>query len=453
MKYFPSKRNLKTMLTELGVNSIESLFADIPEEVRLTEFKIPEGISEMEIEKEIKKTLSQNRESLSFLGGGVYNHYVPAAVRAILSRSEFYTSYTPYQPEVSQGLLQALFEYQSFISELTGMPVANISLYDWSSAAAEALLMACRLNRKERKVVVSSILPKNKKNVIENYLKGAEIEIHYLDYEPETGFVDLEHLEKMLSSGGIAGVYVENPNYFGILDKNVLKIKEKIEELWPKALLIVGVNPLTLFAVKPPSTYGADMVVGEGQVFGNKMNYGGPLLGIFATKKDRRFIIQMPGRLIGMTKDAGGRKAYTMTLQSREQHIKREKATSNICSNQTLCALASCVYLALMGRIGMMEIAKKNMENAAHLKKGLSEIDGFSLPFKNSPIFNEFVVKVEHLTFKELEKKAKDKNILPGIGLEPHFPQLKNAFLVNTTELHTKRDLDYFLNFLRTQGA
>jgi len=448
MKYFPSKRKAQEMLAELGMESLDELFADVPDEIKVDGLDLPDGISEMKFMREVNETLARNKDSLSFLGGGVYHHFVPAAVRAILSRSEFYTAYTPYQPEASQGILQAFFEYQCFISELTGMPVSNISLYDASSSVAEAILMACRINRKATNVVITSALPRHRKSVIGNYVKGADIELRWLGHEDDTGQIVLSQFKGLLGTD-TAAVYVENPNYFGILDKNLLSLKELIQDISPKTALIVGINPLSLFAVKPPSSYGADIVVGEGQIFGATPNYGGPLTGIFATTKNRKYIIQMPGRIIGMTKDADGKWAYTMTLQSREQHIKREKATSNICTNQGLCAIASSVHLAIMGKTGMMELARQNMENARYLGSEIGKLEGFSLPFKDSPVFNEFVVRSDRLPFAELQKKATEAGIVPGLGLEEHFPELKNCFLVNTTELHSKEDLERLVGFLR----
>jgi len=448
MKYFPSKRNAEEMLADLGMGSLDELFADVPEEVRVDGLKLPEGIPEMAFTKDINQTLAKNRDALSFLGGGVYHHFIPAAVRAILSRSEFYTSYTPYQPEASQGILQAFFEYQCFISELTGMPVSNISLYDGSSAVGEAILMACRINRKASNVILTSALPKHKKTVIENYTKGAGIELRWLRHEEDTGFIDLDHLTELLGKD-TAAVYAENPNYFGILDRNIITLKEQMLEVNPKTALVIGVNPLSLFAVRTPASYGADIVLGEGQVFGNAPSYGGPLMGIFATTQNKKYVINIPGRLIGMTKDDKGKWAYTMTLQSREQHIKRERATSNICTNQGLCAIASGVHLALMGKVGMMDVARQNMENASYLAGKIGKLDGFSLPFGDSPVFNEFVVKSDRRNLATLQQKAKEAGILPGIGLEEHFPDMKNCFLVTTTELHSKADLDKLVAFLK----
>ena len=449
MKHFPSKRNAQEMLEALGMKSLDELFADIPEEVRVDGLNLPEGMSEMALSRAMEHTLAQNVDSLSFLGGGVYRHFVPAAVRAILSRSEFYTAYTPYQPEISQGVLQAFFEYQCFIAELTGMPVSNVSLYDASSAAAEALLMSARVNRKAKNVVVSGALPSHKKSVIQNYLKGAELEIRWLNIEKETGCVNLARLGELVDKE-TAGVYVENPNYFGILDGNVLKVKDVLKELNPKTLLILGVNPLTLFAVTPPGSYGADIVVGEGQVFGNAPSYGGPLLGLFATVEKKKLLFQMPGRVIGITKDSRGERGFTMTLQSREQHIKREKASSNICSNQGLCTLAAVVHLAVMGKTGLMELAKQNMENARYLASEIEKLEGFLLPFGASPVFNEFVVRSEKTDIKELNRKGREAGILPGIALVDHFPKMEKDFLVTTTEVHTKEELDRFVAFLKS---
>lgn len=415
------------MLDYIGVKSIENLFSIIPEKIRIAGLNLPDGKNEREVEMKIKKILNMNKsffEMPSFLPI-IKPHYVPPAVDEIVGRQEFYTSYTPYQPEASQGILQAMFEYQSIICELTGMDASNVSMYDSSTALGEASLMACRI-KKRNKILIPKNVFWHKKSVLYNYAKGANLKIVEVEYG-EDGKIKTDINEK-----DVAGIYIENPNFFGIIDDRYDEIEEMKENM--DAILIVGVDPLYLSIFNPPSYYGADIVIGEGYL-GNYMNFGGPSLGIFACKKE--FIRQMPGKIVGATTDINGKRAFCMTLQTREQHIRRGKATSNICSNQALCCIAFLAYVSIMGRNGLQRVAIENMKNAKYMADRLQKI-GFRLPF-NSKFFNEFVV-VGNIDGKKLNEKLFEKNIQGGLPVNEY---LKNGILFGVTEMHSKEIIDY----------
>ena len=352
------------MMDEIGIESINDLYSDIPNELVFQgALTIPGPHTEQEVKAHIISLLEKNTslKCPPFIGGGVWPHYVPSVVDEVIHRAEFLTSYTPYQPEISQGILQAIFEYQSLICELVGMAVANSSLYDWSTALGEAALMSARLTRKYTFLVPDLISP-SRLSVLKTYVQGAGIKVVKITHDVTTGQLDIEDLKENMTND-IAGVYIENPSYMGFAEEQVEAIGEITSD--GKASYVVGVDPISLGIMKAPGDYGADIVVGEGQPLGNHMNYGGPLLGIFACKHDNKFIRQMPGRIIGITETQDQhRRAFTMTLQTREQHIRREKATSNICSNQALCAVAAGVYLSLMGPNGMKELAEVVMSKA-----------------------------------------------------------------------------------------
>lgn len=412
---------MKKMLDFIGIKSIEELFEDIPKEIRRG-LNLPEPKEEMEVEEEIKKILEKNKsffEVLSFLPI-IKPHYIPPAVEEIVSREEFYTSYTPYQPEASQGLLQALFEYQSVVCELTGMDAANISMYDAATALGEACLMAERIKGR-KKVIIPSNIFWHKKSVLKNYVKGAGIEIIEKKYNEE-GLVEID-------GGQADAIYIENPNFFGIIDdryKEILEMKEKND-----ALLIVGVDPLYLAIFNPPSFYGADIVIGNGYL-GNHMNFGGPMLGIFACRKE--FVRQMPGKIIGANDEE--KLCFSMTLQTREQHIRRGKATSNICSNEALLCISFLAYVSILGRDGLRKIAIKNMENAQYMAKKLEKI-GFKLPFKRK-FFNEFV-SICPMNAKIFNSKLLEKGIESGLIIDEY---VRNGILFGVTEMHSKNLID-----------
>jgi len=348
------------MMREIGIKNLDELYADIPEKYRLKKpLNLPEALSEFEVKEHVEALLSENKtlnDMPMFLGAGCWPHYVPAVVKEIVQRSELATSYTPYQPEISQGILQALFEYQSMICELTGMEVANCSMYDWASALGEATRMAARLTRRNQ-ILVPKIIHPERAATLQAYVETAGIKIKEIAFNNETGQISLEDLKSKISNE-TAAVYIENPSYLGFIETQVNEISKETHAY--DALFIAGVDPTSLGILKPPSNYGVDIVVGEAQPFGNPMNFGGPLLGIFACRDDLKLIRQMPGRIIGMTTTLdGNRQGFCMALQTREQHIRREKATSNICSNEALCAVASAVYMALLGPEVYMNSAKQ----------------------------------------------------------------------------------------------
>ncbi|MEM2488307.1 MAG: aminomethyl-transferring glycine dehydrogenase subunit GcvPA [Thermoplasmata archaeon] len=435
----------KEMLEYLGINSIEELFSDIPKNVRIDKLPIEDGIDEHTLRIKAREILLKNKTTIDmpiFMGAGVYQHYIPAAVFSIVSRSEFYTSYTPYQPEISQGMLQTLFEYQSYIAELTGMDAANASMYDFATSLGEAARMANAINGKNE-ILIPKNLQWEKKSVLQNYVKGLNMKIKEYSYDKNSGKLDIESIKNLLSENTSA-VYAEIPNFFGVIDENVLKIRELGNFIY-----IVGVNPISLGLLKPPGEYGADIVIGEGQILGNPMNFGGPLLGIFATKME--YVRKMPGRIIGMSKDRDGKRAFVMTLQTREQHIRRAKATSNICSNEALCAVFSAAYISLLGKTGLKKLAEINMGRADEVRRKICSINGYTNPH-NSLHFNEFVIKLpfdELKVHKYLLSKGVHGGYLLNTWSKNSFPELKNAMLFNVTEVHTDKDIEKLLNSLK----
>ena len=434
-------KDIDEMLKYLGASSWEDLFSDVPREVWKDGIDI-EAMDEIELYRYAKKLAEKNRDFFSmpsFLGAGVYMHYIPPAVIAIAMRSEFYTSYTPYQPEISQGMLQTLFEYQSVIAELTGMDVANASMYDASTSLGEAARMAYRINRRTE-VLVPENLYWEKESVLKNYIAGLGMKIKKYRLD-ERGMVDLESLQNEVNEN-TAMVYVENPNFFGVIDEHV----DEIKEIAGKAVYTVGVNPLSLAVLKPPGEYGADIVIGEGQILGNAPSFGGPLLGIFATRKQH--LRRMPGRIIGETVDADGRRAFVMTLQTREQHIRRAKATSNICSNEALCAVFSVAFIAYYGANGLKELAKKNMENAKLLMDKLRSA-GFRAPVFEAKHFNEFLVELPRNPH-EIAKEILSHGVQGGLPInEGCFRNVPNSMLLATTEMHREEDMDKLVRALR----
>ncbi len=436
----------KEMLEYLKIDSVEELFKDVPEKIR-DEINLPSGISEMDVMFRVKKELCKNEsleDIVSFLGGGIYRQYVPAGVSEILARSEFYTSYTPYQAEISQGMLQALFEYQSLICELTGMDAANTSMYDYHTALAEAVLMAGRIGKRKRK---KFLIPENihwdKIPVIRNYLRGSDIELEMVPYDNETGTIDPEELKDKLDEDCL-GFYVESPNVFGVLEEDVKLFSDLKEDT--KAVMVAGVNPLSLSLIKPPSEWGADIVVGDSQSFGIPASFGGPTVGIFACRK--KHIRKMPGRMIGETVDTDGDTAYCMTLQTREQHIRRERATSNICTNEALSALASTVYMMLKGSAGLEETAKNCYVKAHQLAKRINELDSYNSPYFAGEFFNEFVVEVPGDPEKLVADMCKQK-VIPGIPLNTHFDGLSSSILTALSDTNTDEDIDRLLEALK----
>lgn len=418
------------MLRTMGLRSIEDLFADIPASVRIPKLDLPDGLPEDVVVARVTSMLAANRTVVdmpTFLGGGLYDHFVPASVRAITGRSEFYTSYTPYQPEISQGMLQALWEYQSLICELTGMDGANTSMYDGSTALGEAARMANRIHG-GRIFLIPRALRHNRRAVLTNYLIGTGVEVREVDYDRETGMLDLVKLKGALSPD-VCGVYVENPNFFGRFEEGLSEIRGLTQTIF-----VVGVNPIAQAVVRPPGDFGADIVIGEGQPLGTQMNFGGPLLGIFACRQEH--IRKMPGRVIGLTRDANGHRAFCMTLQTREQHIRREKAMSNICTNESLLAVAAAAYLSILGANGLRRVAAENIRRARDLAAAIDKIPGFTAPVFRGTHFNEFVVRHKD-GYAAVHRLLLEKGVHGGMPLSRQLPELKDAALFATTGRHT----------------
>ena len=432
------------MLKQIGVATVDDLFSDVPKDLLLQqELDIPETLSESEVLRHVESLLGRNKtfpESLCFLGGGVWPHYVPAAVDEISSRSEFYTSYTPYQPEISQGILQSLFEYQSLICDLTGMDVANSSLYDWATGVGEAGRMAVRVSRRKKMLVSRNVGPE-RLAVLKTYCEPVNIEVEEVRFDPNTSQTDMQELSDKLSDE-IAGVYIENPNFFGSLEEKVPSIADEVHR--HGALLIVGVDPISLGVIRPPGDYGADIVVGEGQPLGLHLNGGGPLIGLFAIGNDPTLVREMPGRLIGSTTSLDGEKqGYTMVMQTREQHIRRENATSNICTNEALLAVRIAVYLSLLGPSGIKKLGESVLSNSHYASKLLSRIQGVDSPHFKSTFFKDFTVAVDaSLDPEEIYSDLQKEGILGGLPLKRYYKDMPNALLFTVTELHTTSDIE-----------
>jgi glycine dehydrogenase subunit 1 len=435
----------REMMQEIGIRSIDELYADIPEKYGLKRpLNLPEALSEFEVNKHVETLLSNNKtcnDMPVFLGGGCWPHYVPAVVKEIVRRSEFLTSYTPYQPEISQGMLQALFEYQSMICELTSMEVANCSMYDWASALGEAARMATRMIGR-REILIPQIINPDRKATLQVYAEPAGITIQQIAYDRDTGQISLKDLEDKVSEK-TAAVYVENPSYLGFIETQVDEIGRVAHA--HNALFIVGVDPTSLGILKPPGDYRADIVVGEAQPLGNFMNFGGPLLGIFACRDDMNLIRQMPGRIIGLTTTVdGSRQGFCMALQTREQHIRRERATSNICSNEALCAVASAVYMVLLGPQGLRDLGENIMYKANYAMHVLSEVKGIRAPVFRSPHFKEFTVNFNEAksSVEEVHEKLLRHRIHGGKDVSKEFPELGETALYSVTETCRKKEID-----------
>lgn len=445
MPYVPhTDAEIKAMLRAIGVNSVEELFNVIPEELRLKKpLNLPPGLSEQELVAEMKKLGARNStvdDHISFIGAGAYNHYIPSVVNHILLRSEFYTSYTPYQAEISQGTLQAIFEYQTLICQLTGMDVANASMYEGASATAEAILMARRINNR-KKAVISSALHPEYREVVRTYLRTQPVIIEEVMHCTDAGTTLPDAVEKQIDEE-TSCLVVQQPNFFGCLED--LKSLGELARKNGALLVVVISEPISLGLLKPPGEFGADIVAGEGQSLGNSLSFGGPYLGFFATRE--KYLRQMPGRLVGETTDKEGNRGFILTLSTREQHIRREKATSNICTNEGLCALAATVYLTSLGKGGIMELARLNLSKAEYLKKALQGKKGVRLAF-NAPNFNEFAIEVDRNP-EELLKTLSDKEIWGGISLKRFYPHLDKHILLCATEMNTKEGMDRLVDVL-----
>ena len=429
------------MLKIVGLNSADELFRSIPADIQLNRsLNITDPLAEPEVIAAMENLAEKNTASrkTSFLGAGVYSHYSPTVVDYLIQRSEFFTSYTPYQPEVSQGTLQYIFEFQTLICQLTGMDVANASMYDGSTAMAEAFLMAQRVTKREKVLVAETVHPEYLQ-VAHTYVQHCGIGLETFGFDKETGRAsDLEKLDDTC-----AALVVQSPNFFGCIE-DLQALADKAHAVG--ALFIVVVTEaISLGLLKPPGECGADIVVGEGQSFGIPMSFGGPHLGLFATRE--KYVRNMPGRLAGIAYDKNGNRGFVLTLATREQHIRREKATSNICTNQGLIALAATVYMETMGKKGLQEVAMQNAQKAAYAAKRISEIEGFELAF-SAPKFNEFVVRTPHSAEEILKMLREEKEIIGGLALSRYYADRPNEFLVCVTETNTKEQIDNLVESL-----
>ncbi len=437
MDYVPhAEEDVAHMIQELGISSLDQLFETIPQELRIGKLDIPPPMSEMDVRRFMRGLEDQMRRvkpDLSFAGGGAYEHYIPSVVGHIISRSEFYSAYTPYQAEISQGTLQTIFEFQTMICELTKMEVANASMYDGASAAAQSVLMALSIKPRAKRVLLQKSLHPFYRSAVDTYLQGLGVEVVSVPWKQD-GSVDLDALGDSTVED-TACVLIQNPNFFGCLEP-MHRIKEIVKEA--DALFAASVNPISLGVIAPPGEYGADIATGEGQPLGVPLSFGGPYLGFFASLE--KYIRRMPGRIAGRTEDVNGKQGYVLTFQTREQHIRRERATSNICTNQALCALASGVYISSLGPQGLVEIAELNWQRSHACAQRLSQIEGLKLRF-SAPFFNEFVVSCPSPA-SHILPKLRAKGIEAGIDLGRFFPDMEDAILVCATETKTEDDLD-----------
>lgn len=431
--------DIKQMLSVIGVESIDELFDDVKVQHRPQSFDLPKGQSEFEVLERIKALAGKNSsELISFLGGGYYDHYVPSAVEAIISRGEFYTAYTPYQPEVAQGTLQALYEFQSSICALTQMEVANASLYDGGTALYEAAMMAIRITGRNRIVMDGGVSPIYRK-IVDTYTKNLNYE--FQETQVVHGHSSREDIFKLLNKE-TAAVVIQNPNFFGSIDDHS-DIVAKAHELG--ILVIQSVYPIALGLLKTPGEMNVDIVTGEGQSLGLPLNFGGPYLGFMATKK--KYIRKMPGRIVGATLDQNGKRCFVNTLQAREQHIRREKATSNICTNVSLCALQSLIYMSLMGKQGFKELANINFQKAEFARQSIDKIEGVEVK-RSSPTFNEFTVALPVDASVVMEKMI-DKGFAAGFPLGRYYEGMDQYMIVAVTEKRTKSEITKYCQALQ----
>ncbi len=431
----------REMLKAIGVEHFEELIDNIPEAVRLkSPLNLPPALSQFEVAQHLAELAKKNRdltEYVSFLGAGAYDHYIPPAVNHILLRPEFYTSYTPYQPEVSQGNLQVIYEYQSMICELTGMYATNASMYDGGSALAEAVLMARGATGRSKMLLSDAIHPFYR-TIVQTYSRNIQVDLEMVP-ACETGVTPVQAVRDRLDES-VAAVVLQHPNFFGNLE-DVAEMADAAHDVG--ALFIVSVDPLSLAVLEPPGHYGADIVVGDAQCFGNSLSYGGPYVGIFAATE--KLLRRMPGRIAGATVDRRGQRGFVLTLQTREQHIRREKATSNICTNQALNATAATVYLALMGKEGLKEAAKQSLQKAHYLADKIQALPGYSLAY-SAPFFKEFVVKTP-VPAQDICDALLKERVFAGVPLAPFYDD-EHALLIAVTEKRRREELDRFAELL-----
>ncbi len=445
MPYLPhGNDDIKQMLKKIGVDRFEDLLKNIPEVLKgNVSLDLPDALSELEIQQEMHTLLAKNtacHQTISFLGAGAYDHFIPTVVDFIISRPEFATAYTPYQAEVSQGTLQAMYEFQSLICELTGMDVSNASMYDAATAMSEAVLMAKSIKRKKAEIIVSEAIHPLYRKTLETYAESLNVDLVYCPVKNDR--TDSGALRSLFTDN-TAALIVQSPNFFGCIEDTTTFSENAHAH---DALFIQGVDPISLAILKTPGEADADIAFGEGQSLGNHLNFGGPYLGLFAAKQE--YVRKMPGRIAGMTEDMDGNRGYVLTLQTREQHIRREKATSNICSNEALCALAATVYLALMGKSGLKQVAELSLQKAHYLQEKICGLPGFSAA-NDTPFFKEFVINTP-VPAKEIITQALDSAIYAGIDMGTYFPDRKNQLLIAVTEKRTKAEMDKFVEFLAT---
>ena len=442
MDQLPNLGREPEMLNIIGLESIDELFSDIPPEVRFSgKLPLRNPQSEEEILRDARMLLGANvtsKNKISFLGAGLYRNFVPSLVGQLIGRGEFLTAYTPYQPEVSQGMLQAMWEFQTMISELTGLPISNVSVYDGSTAVAEAITCSVRVHNKKATqkdtVYVSELIPPHRYSVIENYTQGGGINIKKLKHD-DNGLIDLDDLS---NANGACAVYVEQPNPIGILDGGITKIKEIIGD---STALIVGVQPTSLGVLEAPGNYGADIVVGEGQPLGVGITGGGPIYGIFACSK--KYLRQMPGRIVGKSVDDRNQTAFCLTLSTREQHIRRHRATSNLCTNETLIALMGAMHMSLLGPKGIEKLALRNFAARQLLEEKILEIDGVVVPYSESNHYNEFVIRLPMNAQKALDW-LDDNGIIGGFALSNWYSGRENDLLICATDQTTLDEIETF---------
>jgi len=441
MPYTPhTAQDVRKMLDVIGIKEESNLFDAIPNELRTKSFNLPEGLSEFEVFDNFATLANQNNTSkVSFLGGGYYDHIIPTAVDSLSTRSEFYTAYTPYQAEASQGTLQALYEYQSMICELTGLEATNASMYDGGTAMAEAALMAIRIGRKRKKIIVDSGVNPIYIKIVKTYLAYHDLEVIVLHVKSDGS--DKETLLGMIDDS-IAGYIFQNPNFFGSIEdySDIIKALHDV-----KALAIMSSYPIALGILKSAKDVDADIFCADGQSLGNYLGFGGPSFGILACKE--KYIRNLPGRIVGITDDAKGRRSYVLTLQAREQHIRRDKATSNICSNQNLMALRATIFMALIGKEGFVNLANQNYNNASYLKDELSKVEGVNI-YNQNPTFNEFVIEIP-ISSSNFINKMENKNFFAGLKLDALYENFENKVLVSATEKRTKAQMDEFVKCVK----
>lgn len=429
---------IREMLAAIGINEIDELFQAVPDQIKLSPPEVDDGLSEYEGICLMESLAAKNTfpQYDSYLGAGAYEHHVPAIVNTICSKSGFLTSYTPYQAEASQGVLQSIFEYQTAICTLTGMDVSNASVYDGASACAEALLMALRAQRGRKKLLIAKSLHPHYRGVIDQYLFSQDVDLVPIPFL-SSGQLDMEFLFNHIDVN-TAAILVQYPNFFGIIDE-IKKVSKKAQDV--KALTIVCANPLAYGLFSSAGELGADIAVGDCQPFGSPLQYGGPYTGYVACR--HHLVRQLPGRIVGQTTDAEGRRGYVLTLQAREQHIRREKATSSICTNQALSALASAIAMLWYGKKGIQELALTNFQRTAYLREQLSSLPGVEL-FSDAPVFNEFAVKFDR-PLADIQHHFRQHGIEPGVDLGQYFPELKDYLLVAVTETKSQQQLDHYL--------